>query len=450
MNNFKKILSIATLTCACTVAHAQWATDSISEYDTFGKYRIGGYGEIVGAFKDYYNVGNKRYTTGGTEKRRYNTISIPRFVLAGDVKFTSKWILGVEIEFESGGVGTSYELENNSENGEYETEIERGGEVALEQFHITRLIDRAFNVRVGHIIVPVGQINAHHEPNNFFGTVRPEGERSIIPNTWHETGLELFGRFGKRYGTFNYQAMVVSGLNANGFDKFTWAAGSKQGIFEEENFTCPGYAARLDYIGVPGLRFGASFYYCHNVGGNSDKDQTYGGYDKMPVFIYNLDAQYKGKYIEARASGLWGHLKNSEILTETNNKLSNKSPYSRQTPVADKAVAYGGELGINVRNIVNDDRFPDLIPFVRYDYYNPQQKVTGMSIADVRAKTSMWVGGIDWRVLNNLVIKADYTTRRIGGGKFVSENEFALGIAWAGWFFNGNGTGVFNKKHKNK
>lgn len=39
--------------------------------------------------------------------------------------------------------------------------------MALEQFHITRLIHPAFNVRAGHIIVPVGLTNAHHEPVNF-------------------------------------------------------------------------------------------------------------------------------------------------------------------------------------------------------------------------------------------------------------------------------------------
>ena len=95
-----------------------------------------------------------------------------------DYKFSPKWILSAEIEFEAGGNGSAMELEN-SENGEYETEMEKGGEVALEQFHITRLIHPAFNVRAGHMIVPVGLTNAHHEPINFFGTVRPEGETTI-------------------------------------------------------------------------------------------------------------------------------------------------------------------------------------------------------------------------------------------------------------------------------
>lgn len=218
--------------------------------DNYKKFRFGGYGEMVASFKDY---GINRFygaPEGNPDKHR-NTISIPRFVLALDYKFNSKWILGAEIEFESGGTGTAYELEN-TENGEYETEVEKGGEVAIEQFHITRLIVPQFNIRAGHIIVPVGLTNAHHEPINFFGTYRPEGETTILPSTWHENGLEFFGSFGKGYASFDYQAMIVAGLNANGFDRNTWIASGKQGIFEEDNFTSPGYVARLDYKGFRG------------------------------------------------------------------------------------------------------------------------------------------------------------------------------------------------------
>lgn len=94
-----------------------------------------------------------RGTDNGSKKDHRNSISIPRFVLAFDYKFNSQWVLGAEIEFEAGGTGSAYEIEN-TENGEYEMEVEKGGEVALEQFHITRLIHPAFNVRAGHLIVP--------------------------------------------------------------------------------------------------------------------------------------------------------------------------------------------------------------------------------------------------------------------------------------------------------
>ena len=98
-------------------------------------------------------------------------------------------------------------------------------------------------------------------------------------------------------------------------------------------------------------------------------------------------------------------------------------------------MAFGGELGLNLQGILNDARFPQIIPFGRYEYYNAQQDVLAPYVADDRLKTSMWVMGVNWRILPQLVVKADYTLRRIGGGKYNNENEFALGVAWAGWFW---------------
>ena len=400
-----------------------------AEPDTLGydKFRFGGYGEMVANFKDY---GINRFYghSEGNAKQNHNTISIPRFVLAFDYKFTPNWILGAEIEFEYGGTGIAYELEN-TENGEYETEVEKGGEVALEQFHITRMIVPEFNVRAGHLIVPVGLTNAHHEPINFFGSSRPEGEMTIIPCTWHETGIEFLGTFGKGYGTFDYEAMIVTGLNANGFDRNKWVRGGKQGLFEGDNFTSPG------------LRVGGSIYYCANTGANSDKLITYDEIGKIPVTIYSVDAQYVNKYLTARANYLSGNIAHADKVGAKNGKLSNKSGYSRLTPIAKRAVSYNAEIGFNLKSICGGDKgFPVIYPFAQYEYYNSQEKGEGMDVMDARCQVSKWNFGINWKVLPNLVVKADYTTRQIGTSKvfgkgaYNSENEFGIGIAYIGWF----------------
>ncbi len=431
MDGKKKLLAAALAVLAASGSVS--AEGSGDGGDTYEKFRIGGYGEIVANFKDY---GINRYwgnEMGNTRTHR-NTISIPRFVVAFDYKFTPKWILGTEIEFESGGTGASYELEN-SENGDYETEVEKGGEVALEQFHITRLIRPEINVRVGHVIVPVGLTNAHHEPINFFGTTRPEGETRIIPSTWHETGLELFGSIGKGCAAFDYQAMVVTGLNANGFDRRTWAGNGKTDIFEDDNFTSPAYVVRVDYRGVPGLRVGGSWYFCNNVGANADKPTTYSGYGDIPVRIYTVDAQYTDRFVTFRGNCIFGNLGGSDKLSRANQNLGNNSPYTRATPVAKRAVSYGAELGFNLQGVVGNAKCPVIYPFARYEYYNPQEEVISRQGADSREKVSMWTAGLNWRALPNLVIKADYTTRKIGGGKYNSENEFAIGVAYTSWFW---------------
>ena len=414
----KKLFSLLVLSAMTGLAQA-------AEPDTIGydKFRFGGYGEVVANFKDY---GINRFYghQEGNAKQHHNTISVPRFVLAFDYKFTPKWILGAEIEFEYGGTGTSYELEN-TENGEYETEVEKGGEVALEQLHITRMIVPEFNIRAGHLIVPVGLTNEHHEPINFFGSSRPEGESTIIPCTWHETGIEFLGKFGKGYGTFDYEAMIVTGLNANGFDRNKWVRGGKQGLFEGDNFTSPAYVARLNYTGVPGLRIGGSIYYCANAGANSDKLITYDEIGKIPVTIYSVDAQYINKYLTARVNYLSGNIGHADKVGAKNGKLSNKSGYSRLTPIAKRAVSYNAEIGFNLKSICGGGkRFPVIYPFAQYEYYNPQEKGEGMDVMDARCQVSKWNFGINWKALPNLVVKADYTTRQIGTNKVCCKGDY--------------------------
>ncbi|MDE5905142.1 MAG: hypothetical protein K2H27_07265 [Duncaniella sp.] len=439
MNCRAFIVSTILMLSAFSAVKANDTVQAATAADTAGynKFRFGGYGEMVASFKDY---GINRFdgtATGNTRTHR-NTISIPRFVLALDYKFTPKWILGAEIEFESGGTGTAVELEN-SENGEYETEIEKGGEVALEQFHITRLIVPQFNVRVGHMIVPVGLTNAHHEPINFFGTIRPQAETQLLPSTWHETGIQVFGSFGRQFSRFDYQLMVVAGLNANGFNRDEWIIGGKQGFFEQDNFTSPAYVGRLDYSGVPGLRTGVSFYYCRDAGANADKEHTYASVGRIPVAIGTWDAQYRNRFVTARANVTYGYVGNSAALSEANRMLSNKSPYSRLIPVAKNSLGYGAEAGLNLKSVIGG-ACPVIYPFARYEYYNPQYRGQGRMTMDKRLEVSQWQMGLNWFALPNLVVKADYTTRRIGTSKvfgkgtYNSENEFSVGLAYIGWF----------------
>ena len=171
------------LQVGCLLASALAFAQEKADTAGWQKFRFGGYGEMVASFKDY---GINRFQTSGSTREHRASIAVPRATLGLDYKFTPKWILGMEIEFEALGTGTAYEIEN-TENGEYETEIEKGGEVAIEQLHITRLILPQLNVRAGHMVLPVGLVNAHHEPIHFFGTVRPESETALIPSTWHET-----------------------------------------------------------------------------------------------------------------------------------------------------------------------------------------------------------------------------------------------------------------------
>lgn len=406
--------------------------------ESYTKFRIGGYGELVASFLNY---GKNRFYGGNSNDDTRRTIALPRVVLAGDYRFNDDWNLGMEIEFEAGGVGIEQELEK-TENLEYETEMESGGEVALEQFHLTRGIFRSLNVRAGHMIVPIGLTNSHHEPINFFGTSRPEGETTVIPSTWHETGLSFFGDFGFGAATFDYEAMVVAGLNPDGFGRDNWVGSGKQGLFEVDNFSSPAYAGRVNWKGVPGLRVGASVYYVNDVTKNADKPYKYSSVGESSLTIWSFDAQYKNPYVTARANYLRGNLEHASGISAVT--LSNKSSYhhGQERPIAQTGIAYGIEVGANLKNIFYSySRGPVIYPFARYEYYNPQETPDKGATVDRRCQVVKWTAGLNWFALPNLVVKADCTTRHIGTNKpfdstdYHNENEFSIGIAYVGWFF---------------
>ncbi len=405
------------------------AFSSVSAQETgsgsvFTKYRVGGYGEMVANFMNY---GKNRFTTMGSARENRATIAIPRFVLAGDYKFTPKITLGAEIEFEYGGVGTANEIEWYSENGEYENETENGGATELEQFHITFALTGWLNIRAGHMVLPMGLTNSHHEPIFFFGTSRPEGETTLMPCTWHETGVGVFGQAG----AFGYEAMVTTGLNPNGFGRQYWIKDGKQGAFETDNFSAPAVTARLEYSGVKGLRIGTSYYWCGNAGKNADKPEIYK--DKINIGIVTGDIQYTGYGWTVRANADYGFVSNTLMLNNANKNISSKSEYSK-TSVAKNALTYGAEAGYDITRLFPGKQPGSITPFLRYEYYNPMESTSQKQVADKRLEVNKWTVGANWNIRPNLVLKADYTIRRIGGGKYNRENEFGIGLAYIGWF----------------
>ena len=229
----------------------------------------------------------------------------------------------------------------------------------------------------------------------------------------------------------NYMVVLEEEAIAKG--ELTRKVGNKNGFFKLHIPNTPPENADI-------VTFAFHSYYCHNTASNSDKPQTYSF--SVPVGLWSVDAQYQHPWFIVRGNILSGHVGNSTQLSAKNVRQSNNSPYSRLTPVAKRAVSYGAEGGLRLRNWVYNDRMPDLIPFVRYEYYNAQESVEvdayNLKGADPRLKTSMWVAGLNYRPLPSLIIKADYTKRRIGGGNYRGENEFALGVAFTGWFLADN------------
>ena len=158
-----------------------------------GKFTIGGYGEVT-AKHCWYSNNYLRYGKNPEKyaNDHYGEFDLPHVVLYLGYDFGKGWSVGTEIEFEHGGTESAIEIEEE-EGGEYESEIERGGEVALEQFWLQKAFNRYAIIRAGMQVIPVGGLNAHHEPTEYFSVYRNEGEFTIIPSTWHEVALTFMG-----------------------------------------------------------------------------------------------------------------------------------------------------------------------------------------------------------------------------------------------------------------
>jgi opacity protein-like surface antigen len=424
------ILLITTLLMSFNFAVSQTARDTLDTSNTpyewnFGKYRFGGYGEVLFQHMDY---DANRYTNpNGASKRNRAEISLPRAVFAIDYKFTDDIVFGAEIEFEYGGTGSTMEIEHEKEGREFETEIEQGGEVVLEQLHLTKRFTNAFNIRIGHFIVPVGITNSHHEPTQYLGTVRPEGELALLPSTWHETGISVLGYFRQ----FKYEVMLVNGLDPNGFSSENWVGSGRQKIFEKSTMTSPALAGRVEYSPIKNLRISASGYY-NRTAKNSSKPQAMTGLDGT-VTIASADAQYRSDNIIARANIIYGSVSDSKAIADVNKRIFSASGYSI-SPFGEAALTYSGEAGYNVLSFF--DCKSRLFPFVRYEYYNTGEKIEAGAQELPRYKRDLFIAGINYFLTPSIVLKADYSHRRINRGKYNSENTISVTLAYTGWFLS--------------
>lgn len=387
------------------------------------RFHVGSYGEILYQRMDYGP--NYKATDNGSESDERALFNLPRLVLSLDYDFAPDLTFSTEIEFENGGTGSAMELEYD-EFGEYETEVEKGGEVVLEQFHLTKRFSSAFNLRAGHFILALGQINQRHLPMDFFTTVRPEGETALIPSTWHETGFEMFGYFS----SWSYHFQVVNGLDANGYSSKNWVKEGRQTKFEDVKATNLAYVGRLEYHGIQGLNLGASLYTGKSAD-NIAKPKIMKGIDGR-VTIFSVHGDLKtGPWI-ARANYLKGNLTDAAKISLINGSLSSASQNSR-TPVAKGVLNYAAEVGYNVMRF-----FPQvktrLYPFARYEYYNTMEDLDKSQIADLRFKREVYTVGLNYFMKSNVALKLDYSMRKIDGGNFHDENTLGFAVVFSGIF----------------
>ena len=428
----RKLFSLMTMTAlAMTVSAQTSAGDSVLNHLGSSRLSVGGYGEICYS-RNYYSDHVSRYSQPEEHKNdpSHGKFDLPHAVVYLGYDFGKGWTFGTEIEFEHGGNGLAYEKEDE-EGGEWEQEVEKGGEVELEQFWIQKSFGRAANLRFGHIVVPVGLNNAHHEPTIFFTVYRPEGENTIMPSTWHQTGASFFGR----YKDFRYEAQLLAGLNADGFTNTNWIKNGAKSPLEYDVANKYGVALRLDNYSIRGLRIGLSGYYSHSIGNSYPRnaagvDDTYEG----KVAVGAIDFTYRGHNWIVRGQADYGYLGDAEQLKYLYNRVNKKSPYHHSAFVSKNAYAWGLEAGYDVFSQIQSLRQQDskLYVFGRYEQYDPYASATkGISYNYTEVKRM--AVGVNYYPLPEVVVKAEFSKRFLNSA-YNNEPAINIGVAYEGFF----------------
>lgn len=397
--------------------------------NALSRFSFGVYGSVIMS-RNFYSDNPSRYDLPDTYKDApsHGRFDIPKVSLNLGYDFGKGWSFGSEIEFEHGGVGAAYEKESE-EGGEWEAETEKGGEVTLEELWIQKSFAPWANVRVGHVIVPVGLNNSAHQPMNYFTTDRPEGENTIIPSTWHQTGIDFFGR----YKDFRYEVQFLAGLNADNFQTSTWVNSGSNAPVEFEVATKYGVSLRIDNYSIKGLRLGLSGYYGHTQGNSYPADETQVKY-KGALAIGSFDFTYDDHNWIVRGQADYGYLGDTDNLLLLYNRINKKSPYHHTTRIGSNAYAVGIEAGYDIFSQIAKmkNKKQKMYIFGRYEAYNP--------CADSQTKDKYAynnrqriVFGLNYLPIKEIVIKAEYSNRMLKD-KYNDEPSLSLGIGFRGWF----------------
>lgn len=353
-------------------------------YGKRGGLSMGGYGEFF--YTNYLD---------DTKKDLADTL---RFILYTGYKFTDNIVLNAEIEFE------------------------HANEVFVEFLYVDFLVNEAFNVRPGLLLVPMGIVNEFHEPTTIHGVNRPEVERNIIPTTWRDLGVMVHGEVGN----LSYKAAVLNGLKSDSFRKSDWI---RNGRFKgtSANAESLAYVLNLEYDIAEGFSLGGS-YYIGEAGAGKGGDVVSAADKNADIDLWEVHAIFRQKGLELRGLYVEGRLDGNDAFDA-----------APPTDVGKKARGWYAEAAYDVMPLIKPMSEAALTPFVRYEDYDTHHEVFSGVTKDPTQHRKITTLGVGYKPIHNVVIKADYQIRDTdsnlpeGKGTGLDENkidQFNLGVGF--------------------
>lgn len=289
-------------------------------------------------------------------------------------------------------------------------------ELELEFMYIDFLINPLINFRIGSLIMPVGPLNEFHEPPLFYSVARPYVQRHIIPTTWQEGGI---GIFGAPFTGFNYRLYIVSSLDARRFDSTSGIRGGRRSASEAESEDLA-IVLRGEYTAVPGVDFGLSFY-----DGGADASKKVAGNARVQILEWDvrirmegLDLQWVSVLIDIDDVAAI----NAAHLDQDGNSVALAGSNSVGSKLSGTTLEAAYHLAYMMRTEW------DLVPFVRYEAFNTQDEVPANFSANPANDLEILTFGAAYYPHPQVVLKIDRESWKNGFGD--REIRYNLGAAY--------------------
>ncbi|MEQ8329869.1 MAG: hypothetical protein RH859_05320 [Longimicrobiales bacterium] len=341
---------------------------------------IGGYGEFL-----YENFAGTR--ENGATAATSDRFDALRAILYVGYKFNDRLLFNSEIE------------------------VEHADEIFLEFAYIDYLLNENVGIRGGMLLAPLGLVNELHEPPVYLGTERSVTENRIIPTTWRENGVGLFGS----NDAVAFRIYLMNSLDGAGFNATGLRGGRQKG--SKALADDMGVAARFDYIGTLGLTVGGSVYSGETAHDRELDGDPVGG----RTTVWDLHFDYKVRGWDLRALVAGATVSDAAALNRLNGLTGVDG-------VGESMLGWYVQGGYDVLRGV--DTGHQLIPYVRYERVDTQREVTFGAAANPANDLTVTSLGVAWKPVPQVVWKAGYQ---------IHTNEALTGLdQWnvqLGWLF---------------
>lgn len=405
-------------------------------------------GLSIGAYGEAFFGGMQNPAGGG--QWQLGADAARRLVLLPTYAITDNIIFNAEIEFEHAGPG-------------FDNDDKLHGTAEIEQLWVDFKISDPINWRApGVDLVPIGWINQHHEPTEFYSVLRPELYNGLIPSTWKVPATSVYGTIadGVRYQVMLSTAQEdfgdafdcrtaantvppgngttpctqggaayfpgIDGLNALAFSNPPLGS-----FFQLSNSLA--ISGRVDFtepVSLPGLEWSLSAYFTPNVeprGAHGDLGNLLGS---TSLTMFDTEFRYRLPKTgwEFRGEGVFVAFGNPANL-RANNDTDPTDNVGRTMYGVSGEVAYHVPLG----TILHSEW--EAVPFYRYTYENFQ--TAGFAGTDLNMPTGagqMQFHNIGVAVFPSpkVVLKATYQKVINNDPAGANANSFLGGV---GFFF---------------